>query len=423
MLLGPVGVATDAAGNLFIADSNNHRIRRIDAVTQIISTFAGTGIPGFSGDDGPAGQSQLNTPRYLAFDPAGNLHINDNGNHRIRRISAGGIISTVAGTGATGANGDGGPATSANIGAPSGIAFDKQANLYIATSNRIRKVDAATRNITTIAGNGQAGFSGEGILATNAALDGPQGLAVDSDSSIYFVDNRNFLVRKLTPSRIVAEGVTNGATLNVGPVAPGEIISIFGFDLGPPSGAGLELDSSGKVSTQLAGTQVLFDGVAAPLLFVRADQINVVVPYAVTTSTRLQVIYQGRPTNTVTLPVVASSPGLFAVTNQDGSVNSASNPATPASVLILYGTGEGQTAPSGVDGSVANSIFPKPLLDVAVQIGGRSATVLYAGAAPGFVAGVFQINVAIPAGLSGSLPLLVKIGDATTPTGRNINVR
>lgn len=266
------------------------------------------------------------------------------------------------------------PVTSAALNSPSGIAFDEAANRYIAT----------------IAGTGQAGFSGE------ATLDSPQGLAVDSAGAIYFVNQRNFRVRKLTPSRIVAECVTNGATLTVGPFFPGQIVSIFGFDLGPASGAGLAFDSCARVSTQLAGTQVLFDGIAAPPLYVSSGRVDTVVPYSVAASTRLQVVYQGRPTNTVTLPVAPSSPGLFAIANQDGSVNTASNPAAPA----------------GVGASVATSVFPKPLLAVTVQIGGRPANVLCAGAAPGFVAGVLQINIAIPAGLGGSLPLQVKFGDA-----------
>ncbi len=120
---------------------------------------------------------------------------------------------------------------------------------------------------------------------------------------------------------------------------------------------------------------------------------------------------------------LAASPGLFAITNQDGSVNTTSNPAARNSVLILYGTGEGQTAPAGIDGSVATSVFSKPILDVSVQIGGRPANVLYAGAAPGFVAGVMQINVSIPAGLTGTLPLQIKVGEASSPTGTNISVR
>ncbi|MBK7928527.1 MAG: hypothetical protein IPJ98_13865 [Bryobacterales bacterium] len=210
------------------------------------------------------------------------------------------------------------------------------------------------------------GFSGDGALATNATLDAPFFLALDSTGAIYFTDTGNYRVRKLTPARFVSEGVTNGGSLRSGPVAPGEIISIFGFDLGPASGAGLQLGPDGLVANSLAGTQVFFDDVPAPLLYVSAGQVNAVVPYAVAgkATTQLRVNYQNRPTNTITLAVAPSSPGVFAITNQNGSVNASNNPAAPGSVLIVYGTGEGQTSPAGIDGGVANSVFPKPVLDV-----------------------------------------------------------
>lgn len=414
--LNLIGVAVDAAGNIFLADTGNHRIRRIDAATNVVTTFAGTGTAGFAGDGGPADAAQLNAPRFLAFDRAGNLYVADVVNHRIRRIGTNRVITTVAGTDAAGFSGDGGPATAARLNTPTGIAIDADGNLYIAMANRVRKVDAATQIITTIAGTGAAGFSGDGGLATNAAFDTLSGLAVDNAGAVFAVDVRNYRVRKLTPARIVPEGVTNAASLRAGPVAPGLIVSIFGFDLGPAGGQGLRLDESGRVATELAGLRVFFDGIPAPILYASPNQVNVVAPYALAgPTTRIQVVYQNRPTNTISVPVVAASPGLFAITNQDGALNGASAPAAAGSILILYGTGEGQTAPAGVDGSVANSVFPKPVLDVGVTIGGRAAEVLYAGAAPGFVAGVLQINVRVPAGLTGSQPLVVRVGETASP--------
>jgi uncharacterized protein (TIGR03437 family) len=222
----------------------------------------------------------------------------------------------------------------------------------------------------------------------------------------------------------VPEGVANGATLRAGAVAPGQIVSIFGFDLGPAAPLGLRVTTEGRVATELGGTQVFFDDIPAPLLFTSTGQVNAIVPYAVRgPSTRLRVVYDNRPTNTITLSVTAASPGIFAITNQDASVNAASSPAAPGSVLILYGTGEGQTTPEGVDGSVAASVFPRPQLPVTVTIGGREATILYAGAAPGFVAGVLQVNVQIPAGVTGTAPLQLRIGDAAMPTPRDVFVR
>ncbi|MEO7651129.1 MAG: IPT/TIG domain-containing protein [Bryobacteraceae bacterium] len=249
-------------------------------------------------------------------------------------------------------------------------------------------------------------------------------VALDASGNIYVADSGNWRIRKLTPAQIVAEGVTNGGTVRAGGVAPGEIVTIFGFDLGPATPAGVTLDANGKVATQVGGTQVFFDGVPAPLLYVSPGQVNAVVPYGVGgASTQLSVVCQGKTTNTVTLPVVASSPGIFAITNQDGSVNTTANPAAAGSVLILYATGEGQTNPAGVDGNVANSVFPKPILPVTVQIGGRGGEVQYDGAAPGFVSGALQVNVKIPAGVAGTVALQLRIGDATTPTGINVTVR
>ena len=414
MFFNPNGLAVDTLGNLYIADASNNRVRRISGTT--ITTFAGTGSVGSGGDGEAAAAAQLSFPRYLAFDRTGNLHIADTNNHRVRRVTPAGVISTVAGNGAAGFAGDGGAAAAAAVGSPTGIAFDEAGHLYIATANRVRKVDAATQTIATIAGEGNQGFSGDGGLATNARFDIPQGLAIDSTGAVLVVDQRNQRLRKLTPARIVAEAITNGATLRAGAVAPGEIITLFGFDLGPTPAAGLQLDAGGRVATSLGGTRVTFDGVPAPLLYVSASQVNVIVPYGVAgaASTQVQVTYNNRPTNTVTLPVTSASPGVFATTNANGSLNAAANPAAPGSVLILYGTGEGQTVPAGVDGQVATSVFPKPALPVAVQIAGRPAEILYMGAAPGFVSGVFQMNVSVPAGLTGNLPMQIRMAEAVT---------
>jgi uncharacterized protein (TIGR03437 family) len=222
--------------------------------------------------------------------------------------------------------------------------------------------------------------------------------------------------------------VVNGGTGIAGGVAPGEIVTVYigpGLTLGPAQGAGLQLDPSGLVASLIAGVRVLFDGVAAPITFVNAGQVNCVVPYEVAgkATTHLQIIIQGKGTNTIEVPVVPSSPGVFAITNSDGGVNSSGNPSDAEGTLVIFATGEGKTDPAVATGSVNSTVFPKPLLPVVVLINGQEAFVAYAGAAPGFVAGVLQINVQIPPGVHGTVPLQIKIGDATTPDGLMITVR
>ena len=203
----PEGLAVDQAGNLFVADWGNFKIRRVDATTQVITTVAGNGTPGFSGDGGPATAATLGAehgPLGVALDGAGNLFIADGSFHRIRRVDAAtGIITTVAGTGSPGGfSGDGGPATSAQLFGPGGVVVDSAGNLFIADSgnNRIRRVDAATGVITTVVGNGTFGFNGDGELATSAELAAPSNVALDSSGNLFIADSFNNRIREVVMS-------------------------------------------------------------------------------------------------------------------------------------------------------------------------------------------------------------------------------
>ena len=205
----PSGLAIDGSGNLYIADTGNDRVRRVDAATGLITTVAGTGEEGFSGDGGPATQAALDEPHGLAFGGAGNLYIADTGNDRVRRVDAAtGLITTVAGTGEEGFSGDGGPATQAALDEPHGLAFGGAGNLYIADTgnDRVRRVDAATGLITTVAGTGEEGFSGDGGPATQAALDEPSGLAFDGAGNLYIADTRNSRVRRVSQVAVPVGG-------------------------------------------------------------------------------------------------------------------------------------------------------------------------------------------------------------------------
>ncbi len=207
----PRGVAVDGSGNLYISDCYNHRIRKVDT-SGIITTVAGNGILGYSGDGGPATEAQLCYPDGVAVDTAGNLYIADTSNDRIRKVDTSGIITTVAGNGIEGYSGDGGPATDAQLSIPRGLAVDAQGSLYIAdTSNsRIRKVDT-NGIITTVAGNGTYGSSGDGGPAIEAQCRYPNSVAVDNEGNLYITDFRVWRVRKVDTSGIITTVAGNGA--------------------------------------------------------------------------------------------------------------------------------------------------------------------------------------------------------------------
>jgi sugar lactone lactonase YvrE len=199
-LKDPDGVDVDSAGHLFVADRGNNRIRRIDAVTGVITTVAGNGSAGDSGDGGPATAAALRKPSDVFIDGAGNVFIADTENSRIRCVDAAtGVITTVAGNGADGFSGDGGPATAARIRKPQGVFVDGAGNLFIADTdnNRIRRVDAATGIITTVAGSGAAGFSGDGGPATAAALRKPEDVFVHGAGAIFIADRDNHRIRRV----------------------------------------------------------------------------------------------------------------------------------------------------------------------------------------------------------------------------------
>jgi sugar lactone lactonase YvrE len=194
----PYGVARSNTGITYIADASHNRVRAV-AASGAISTVAGTGVAGFSGDGGPAGSAQLNNPRGLALDASGNLYIADTSNARIRKVSTSGTITTVAGNGGWGYSGDNGPATSAELYYPQGVAVDASGSLYIADTNnfRIRKVTSGG-TITTVAGTGVYGYSGDNGPATSAELYYPQGVAVDAAGNLYIADSYNYRIRKVT---------------------------------------------------------------------------------------------------------------------------------------------------------------------------------------------------------------------------------
>ncbi len=198
-LRSPLGIAIDGEGSIYIADTYNHRIRKVTP-DGVISTIAGTGESGFGGDGGPATQAALAYPTSVAVAADGAIYIADTRNHRVRKLAADGTLTTVAGTGAAGFSGDGGPATIARLNSPRGVAVSSDGKLYIVDreNRRIRMVDTDGL-ITTIAGTGSSGFNGDRGDATLATLRAPYGVAVDSRGNLFIADTFNHRVRKVTP--------------------------------------------------------------------------------------------------------------------------------------------------------------------------------------------------------------------------------
>jgi trimeric autotransporter adhesin len=206
----PAGVALDASGNLYIADANNNVVRKV-TTAGTISTIAGNGTAGYTGNGGAATNAELNGPYGVVLDASGNLYIADTNNNVIRKVTTAGTISTVAGTGSSGNTGNGGPATSAKLSGPAGIAVDASGNLYIADSgnNVVRKVTTAG-TISLVAGTGTVGYSGIGSVATSVDLSWPVGVAVDASGNIYIADAESNVVLKVTPTGTLTTVAGNG---------------------------------------------------------------------------------------------------------------------------------------------------------------------------------------------------------------------
>jgi sugar lactone lactonase YvrE len=244
----PWGVALDAAGNLYIATKFDNRVRKV-AGNGNISTVAGNGSAGQSGDGGQATSAQLNSPQGVAVDAAGNLYIADTFNNAVRKVTPGGVISTVAGTlgPAGGYSGDGGQATRAHLSWPQAVAVDAAGNLYIADTlnNVIRKV-ATNGIISTVAGNHVSGYSGDGGPATSAQLNSPQGLAVDAGGRIYIADTNNFAIRLLTPVTnypVVGLALTHAGNFTGGQMGATYSVVVSNTGTGPTTGTVTVQDS------------------------------------------------------------------------------------------------------------------------------------------------------------------------------------
>ena len=451
---GGVGIRT-SNGLTYVADTLNNRIIRIGSDNNA-TVIGGTGVSGYGGDGGAATQARFNSPTAIAVDASSNVFVTDSANQCIRKISAAGTVSTVAGICTqAGFSGDTGQATAAKLSAPGGVAVGPDGTVYISDTgnNSIRRVNT-NGTIETIAGIGQATFSngvpscfddpfsqncffGDGGVATRAILNGPRGIALDSQGRLYIADSKNNRIRMLTfgpnPSAttplIADKGIVNAASFTA-PVARGGWATIYGSNF--TTGAARIWNSSdfsgNNLPTSLDGVSVTFNDKPAALYFFNATQINVQVP-------------DGLPDAEVTVKVTtpggtavsgvlhqAIAPGLFttaqvkasdgtsysypAAVHLDGalvgrpSVLQGSRPATGGEIILVFGTGFGPSNPPQPSGM----LIPSTLLDslVTFTLGGGSQTLPQAAAL--ISPGLYQFNILVPTGLKSGTDYLLQIG-------------
>ena len=384
----PHGIAVDNQGSIYVADSANNRIRMINQATGLITTVAGTGRPGFRGDGGPATAADLDHPRFLVVAPDGSLIVADTGNHRIRRIDPGGVISTIAGTGRRGFSGDGGVATAADLDDPRGLARAADGTLYVAGGEGVplpyvRRIDPAGI-ITTVAGGRLAGYSGDGGPATAAALNSPRSIALWG-TDLYIADSDNSRIRHVDLGTGIIDTVV------------GTGIFGFGGDNGPASRA--QIHQPRGVAVTATGDLVIGDTLNSRLRLVR---FNRPVPPPTTAPVPVEpfaVPEADAPDPADVAPVVPESPPIGIARNGYRLV---------ASDGGIFAFGD-----AGFFGSTGAMTLAKPIVGMASTPSGRGYWLV---ASDG---GIFAFGDAGFFGSTGAMTLAKPIvGMASTPSGR-----
>ena len=496
----PNAIAFDQAGNLYVADTNNNRIRRIDT-SGIVETVVGDGGPVYNQDPAclPDQTSYLRNPQGVAVDTAGNIFIADTGKSRVLKVAPDGTQTTIASqlsqpqgvlpdnAGNVFITDTGNAAllelqTSGTIqtlwtnGAIGSMSFDAAGNLFFSAGTSVERLSAASGAISPVAGTGEFTFSaapggGSGVeeiaSATAVALDSagsiyvadagkasiervshnctlsvyegatlvePTGLAFDATGNLYISDATENAIWIGSPTPAPADekptpyfgrtGIQSAAPANLvtligeppsppieAPIAPGELLRIRGVCIGPFEPVLDGFGAGGALPTSAGGTQIQFNGTAAPLISVSSGQIIAQAPFQMDGEFQATVAlaYNGVAIQS-SISVQAANPALFTMSdqptgpaiavNQDGTLNSAANPAPKGSIVVLYATGAGQTVPPGSDGTAPGTVLPKPKLPVIATVGSQDARVLYAGDAPGFV-GLTQLNIGLPTSILG----------------------
>lgn len=423
-------------GDLYISDTLNNRLRRIDSqgiIDSIGSTRSLLSATAIDNDDNlyiaqgseirrrtPDGQEAKFADGFLlasqlARDPQGRMYLaRSTVQHRVYRINSGGAPTSIAGTDTSGYMGDGGLATLAQLNGPNGVAADPDGNIFIADTgnDRVRMIDP-TGVIYTIAGNGQSAPSNQTELATEAGLSFPYSLALASNGDIYVADAER--IRKLTLIRpsIKASGVADAASY-FPDASPGSLVAIFGTDIATSTAQATSI----PWPTSLANATVTLNGRAMPLYYASPTQVNAMVPYETAPGPATLIVKLGNVVSaSYTLNINAASPGIIGfgdnravAVNEDGSVNTATNPARPGSAVVIYMLGLGPTDfPVGTGEAAPLDRLVRPTNSAIVQLGSQTVTPLFLGLTPGSVA-LAQLNLQLDANLpDGDYPVKVTI--------------
>jgi uncharacterized protein (TIGR03437 family) len=506
----PHAIAFDKTGNLYIADTNNNRIRRIDT-SGIVETVVGSGGPVYNQDPAcmPDQPGFLSNPQGVAVDAQGDIFIADTGKNRVLKVSpsgtqtivatqlsqpqgvivnaAGDVFITNAGsTSLLEVPASGTIETVWTNGATGSMAFDAAGDLFFSSVTSVQRLSAASGAISPVAGTGEFTFSaapgftsgveevgdasavaldsagsiyvadaGKGVIERvshncalsvdgGATLQKPTGLAFDTKGNLYIADATQGSIWMGTPTPPATNeqptpyfgrtGIQSAAPANLvmligeppappieAPIAPGELLRIRGVCIGPFEPVFDGFSAAGALPVSGGGTQIQFNGTPAPLISVSSGQIIAQTPFELDGQFQATVAltYNGIAIQS-SIPVQAANPALFTMSNQptgptiaanqDGTLNSATNPAPQGSIVVLYATGTGQTVPPGSDGAAPSSTLPKPKLPVLVTVASENATIFYAGDAPGFV-GLTQLNIGLPASVpAGAQPITLQVG-------------
>jgi uncharacterized protein (TIGR03437 family) len=514
----PRSIGVDSTGRWIFADPASSQIVAIGS-NGAKTVLGGTGGAGFSGDQGPASKAQFATPLGVAVDKAGNIYVADTGNNRVRKIDGMGQVTTIAGSGS---NSDPPilfgpaqpiPALEAALYRPQALALDSRGNLYIlisatfgrylfslsATDGMLRWVYpgnsyAATLDLklasfavdsrdnvvvgryldTAPEARGDFLRIVDGVRKPIDGLMGltgyPKAMTADEEGNLYVLESTR--LRRISPSlaintlagfaqgssvpaqyysgdlnfssallagggklfelngtiglrsmtlgkcqlppqpAIAVSGIVNatGMVVNPGRVSPGEVITVYGTSLGPSDGVGSDF-AGGVAGNQVGNTRVLVNGVPSPMLYAQGGQVNAIVPFSASGNTAcISVEWNGISSDVNCQFLADAVPGLFLVQNQDGAVNSSSNPASRGTIVTAWGTGFGVYSPALLDGQIVSSAGGLAL-PVRVTVGGALADVKYAGPAPGLVAGIVQLNIALP-GVAREAPTQATLGMA-----------